>query len=148
LGRKVTECRTGTLKLPGAPTAAAGTKNQSFQNISELSAARLVRIYGGRAGDVVALASQGLRLMDVFDEETGAIAAEVVFTFKHEVARTLTDVMLRRTMVGLNSTCGLKSIEAAAEICRANLGWDTRRVDKEIESYRDYVKRFRPKVAR
>ena len=82
-------------------------------------------------------------LLSVFDVETGAIAAEIVFAFKSEMARTLTDCLLRRTMVGLNSTCGLDAVEAAAGIACTHLGWSANRVRQEVKSYQGYVERFR-----
>ena len=75
-------------------------------------------------------------LGEVFDPETGAIAAEVVFAFKYELARTLSDCLLRRTMVGLNSTCGLDAVAAAAGIAQKHLGWSASRADREIAAYR------------
>jgi glycerol-3-phosphate dehydrogenase len=81
-------------------------------------------------------------LAEVFDAETEAIAAEVIFAFKHELAQTLADCLLRRTMVGLNSDCGLNAVEAAARVAQKDLGWSEDRVAAEIASYRDYVSRF------
>ncbi|MEO7971395.1 MAG: glycerol-3-phosphate dehydrogenase C-terminal domain-containing protein [bacterium] len=75
-------------------------------------------------------------LDEVFDPETGAIAAEVVFAFKSELAQTLSDCLLRRTMVGLNSTCGLDAVEAAAAIAQQHLGWSASRANQEIAAYR------------
>ncbi len=77
----------------------------------------------------------------MFDEETGAVAAEVVFAFKQEFAQTLSDCLLRRTMVGLNSTCGLNAVEKAAGIAQKYLGWSDQRVAAEIDAYRREVNR-------
>jgi glycerol-3-phosphate dehydrogenase len=78
----------------------------------------------------------------VFDVETGAIAAELVFTFETEFCRTLADALIRRVMVGLNSTCGRDALERAADILSARLGWDKVRRDHEINDYKTYIRRF------
>ena len=101
------------------------------------------RVYGARASDVVKLTTEDESLFAIFDAETGAIAAEVVYAFKHELAQTLADCMLRRTMVGLNSTCGLKAVERAASVAQRYLGWTDSRVVREVEDYLRYVERFR-----
>ena len=105
---------------------------------------RLLRIYGTRASGVLDLLEIDPSLSEVFDSETGAIAAEVVFAFKHELAQTLADCLLRRTMVGLNSTCGLNAVEGVASIAQKHLGWTQSRADLEIAAYRQEIsRRFR-----
>jgi glycerol-3-phosphate dehydrogenase len=75
-------------------------------------------------------------LAKVFDSETGALSAEIVFAFTHEFATTLADCLLRRSMVGLNSSRGLAAVEAAGAIARKYLGWTEQRVQQEIVAYR------------
>jgi glycerol-3-phosphate dehydrogenase len=94
------------------------------------------------------LASEGTALLEIFDEETGAIAAEVVFAFKHDLAQTLSDCLLRRTMVGLNSRCGLDAVEAAANIAQKHLGWSESRAHQETDAYRKEISRRFPRTAR
>ena len=102
---------------------------------------RLQRLYGSRSRLVLKLVSDDPALGTVFDEETGATAAEIVHAFRNEIATTLTDCLLRRTMVGFNSTCGLNAVEAAADICGKHLGWSEERCASEIEHYRKEVGR-------
>jgi glycerol-3-phosphate dehydrogenase len=132
LGVKAKSCATAQTPLPGAAGDPA-------------AAERLSRVYGSRATEVMRMAQADSRLLEVFDEETGAIAAEIVFAFRHELAQTLCDCLLRRTLVGLNSSCGLKAVVAASEVCREHLGWSETRARKEIEAYKCYVKRFHPR---
>jgi glycerol-3-phosphate dehydrogenase len=96
-----------------------------------------------RSAAIVKLVADNFSLADVFDVETQAIVAEVVYAFKHEMAQTLTDCLLRRTMVGFNSTSGLGAVEAAAIIAQNHLGWSQDRVAEEVSNYRQYVERFR-----
>jgi glycerol-3-phosphate dehydrogenase len=138
-------CTTCRDPLPGAADFDAFCAN--FKQHSPLPTAtndRLLRIYGTRVSLLVNLIAEDESLAKVFDSETGALSAEVVFAFRHEFATTLGDCMLRRTMVGLNSSRGLAAVEAAGAIARKYLGWPERRVDDEIAAYRKEITPFLP----
>jgi glycerol-3-phosphate dehydrogenase len=109
---------------------------------------RLLKIYGTRAAEVLQLAAEDKGLREPFSEISGAIAAEVVFSFREEMAQTLTDCLWRRTMVGMNAEAGLDAVENAAEVARKYLGWDDARAAQEVDDYRKYVRRFRPRALR
>jgi glycerol-3-phosphate dehydrogenase len=113
--------------------------------LSRESAEHLLRVYGARAPELLATATSP-RLHDVFDPLTGAIAAEVPWAFQEEDAHALTDVLARRTMVGLNAEVGIGADRAAARIARETLGWDDARAEAEVEAYRRWVSRYRPRA--
>ena len=106
---------------------------------------RLTRIYGARAAQVQELATSDAALSEVFDAATGAIAAEIVHAARHELAQNLCDILLRRTMVGLNENAGLGADEAAACIAQQHLGWTSERAAREVADYRAFVSRFHPR---
>ena len=110
------------------------------------SASRLLHVYGARAAEVERLARGDAALRECVSDETGTIAAEVVHAFRHELAETLLDCLMRRTMTGLNSRLGLDALERAARLAQQFLGWDDRRAAREVEDYRKYVERFRVKT--
>lgn len=112
-------------------------------NLSPKTTARLQSIYGPRATELLKLVVEDPSLAEVFDEETGAIGAEVVHSFRHEFAQTLADCLLRRTMVGLNSSLGVGADELAARIAQKHLGWSESRAQDEVNSYRNFIQRFR-----
>ena len=139
------ECATNCDPLPGAATADFDTFCVNFKQHSRLPEAtndRLLRIYGTRVSLLLDLIEKDASLAKVFDAETGALSAEVVFAFTHELATTLGDCLLRRTMVGLNSSRGLAAVEPAGAIARRYLGWPEDRVEQEIIAYRKEVLRF------
>jgi glycerol-3-phosphate dehydrogenase len=105
-------------------------------------------VYGVRALEVLALAAADPRLAKVLPGEDEPLAAEFVHAFTAERARTLTDALHRRTMVGLDRSVGLDTAEAAAEVCGQVLIWSDARVAEEIEAHRAYVHRFRPRALR
>jgi len=130
-----------TLPQRGSPAGDSGVR---LGKLAEATRDRLLRIYGTRSSSILNLIGEDPSLAKAFDSETGAIAAEVIFAFKHEMAQTLSDCLLRRTMVGLNSTCGLDAVEAAADIARQYLGWPEGRVEQETGAYRKEIsRRFR-----
>lgn len=149
LGRKTIPCSTRKTPLPGANGAYERfitTFRQLNPMLSEKSADHLLRIYGLRAKGVLELAQSAPDLMAVFDEETGAIAAEVLFAVREEMAVTLSDILLRRTMVGLGPNVGVGADEHVAAICRRHLGWDPQRAEQEVAAYRKDVERFHPRI--
>jgi glycerol-3-phosphate dehydrogenase len=135
--------------LPGAETSDFKGFSERFMTESPLPLAatttRLLRIYGTRASALLDVAAQDPELALVFDTETGAIAAEVLMSFQQEMAETLADCLLRRTMVGMNSLAGVGADEAAAMIARKYLGWSHNRAAEEIAAYRKYIERFHPR---
>jgi len=139
------DCDTNRDPLPGAATTDFDTFCENFKQHSRLSEAtndRLLRIYGTRVSLLLNLIENDTSLAEEFDSETGALAAEVVFAFTHELATTLGDCLLRRTMVGLNSSRGLTAVAAAGAVARKHLGWSEQRVEQEIVAYRKEVLRF------
>ena len=151
LGRSLLRCTTAAVALPGAVASDFGTFSEQFQRdcgLSSRTVERLRRVYGTRAAHVLKLATEDEALSEIFDSETGAIAAEVVFSFQQEMATTLADCLLRRTMVGLNSSVGIGADETATAIAQKYLGWSETRAQEELAAYRRYVKRFQPQSLR
>ncbi|MEO8435491.1 MAG: glycerol-3-phosphate dehydrogenase [Pyrinomonadaceae bacterium] len=143
LGRGPSECTTAKVPLPGAGPD-LNTIEREFKEsgtFSPLVSERLVRIYGTRATELCELVSQDASLGETFNREGDAIAAEVVFSFTQEMAATLADCLLRRTMVGLNPSRGVGDDLAAAQIALKHLGWSESRAQDELENYRKEVQR-------
>ncbi|HEX8071847.1 MAG TPA: glycerol-3-phosphate dehydrogenase [Pyrinomonadaceae bacterium] len=147
LGRRAPACATRRTPLPGAACAdfrAFAARFAAESPLGEKVSARLLRVYGTRAAEVLRLAQGDAELAHVFSPDSGAIGAEVVHAFRSELAETLADCLLRRTMVGLNRALGLDAVERAAALAQAHLGWTDARAQDEVHAYRRYVARFRP----
>ena len=142
LGKPNPPCTTAHEKLTGgnhSDFSAVGKELRDQAQLSDYSVRHLLRTYGGAACSVMEMAAEDSRLAEIVDPETGAIAAEVVYAFQQELAQTLSDCLMRRTMIGLNSTRGLGAIEAVARVAQTFLGWSDERSASEIETYRRYV---------
>ncbi len=100
---------------------------------------RLFSLYGARVGELLEVAKEG---------PTGHVARksrltreEVRFVVRREGARTVDDVLLRRTMLGLEADQGLPVVEALAQEMAALLDWDDERVAREVGGYRAHAGR-------
>ena len=145
LGKKAPPCTTRSVLFPGARVADIGNFATMLKQSFPVPAAvvdRLVGVYGSRAGDILELGRDDPPLLNVFDPDSGAIAAELVFAFENEFCRTLTDALIRRIMVGLNGSCGRDVLERAADILARRQGWSDSRKKTEIDGYLSYIARF------
>jgi glycerol-3-phosphate dehydrogenase len=145
LGRRSLQSGTAHLPLPGARTSDFASFAERFRREHALVDGvkeHLLRVYGTRAAEVLAMAAEHPGLLKPLDAATGAIGAEVLFSFRREMATTLTDCLLRRTMSGIGPAAGLDAIEAAASVAHEYLGWDEERVQREINAYRKQMNRL------
>lgn len=140
LGRPAPKCVTKYLPFPGAVGDVAEVGRElAGAGLSPASVQRLVGIYGGRALDVAALAAQDPELLAVVHEPTGAIGAELVFAVRVEFARTLADVLARRTLLAFEPGHALESVDKIAAVLGDRLGWDEDRREAEIAGYKHWL---------
>ena len=145
-------CRTDRIPLPGGLAddfAAFAADFKATSGLSEELAGRLLRVYGTRAPEVLECAGDDASLRMPLSSRaslpTGLIGAEVVYAFRREMAQTLADVLLRRSMAGMGPRVALDVDEAAAEVARKHLGWSEERAAEEVRRYREFVRRYHPK---
>jgi glycerol-3-phosphate dehydrogenase len=133
LPREIGPCGTATRALPGALVdpvpLAAGIAAQA--GLSGPAAARLVGLYGARAAEVADLVRRDPALGAGICGRSHALAAEIVFSFESEMARTMADCLMRRTMLGLGADLGAAVLPRALAVARSQLGWSAARVDEE-----------------
>lgn len=130
--------------LPGCTNMHLPPYRDAFRTrhgLSDLTAAHLLKVYGQRAEEVLALASGHPDLKTVLCEESGTIAAEIVMALGPEKATTLTDIFMRRTMTGFAPSRGLGAAEAAARVAQQHCGWTPEHAAREVDRYRDYCTR-------
>jgi glycerol-3-phosphate dehydrogenase len=65
---------------------------------------------------------------------TRTLAADVVNAARTEMAMTLSDVVFRRTGIGTGDIPSRPTVESAAAICGAELGWSAQRRQAEIDA--------------
>jgi glycerol-3-phosphate dehydrogenase len=140
---------TGKVPLPGANTFDFDRFTANLTSTSGLEGSvvqRLARIYGVHAKQIIQLAGNDPVLRGSFSPDTGAIGAEIPYAVQSEMAETLVDILMRRTMVGLDASAGRDAVENAVKIAQQTLGWNDERARAELAGYRDYVQYLRPRA--
>lgn len=147
--RKAPGSRTRNMPLPGGVARfdhfAEQFRKTAPEWLSGASADWLLKVYGTRARDIVALAEADVSLRERLGEGSPAIAAVIPFSFDQELARTFADVMLRRTMIALDASAGLDVAEAALAVAQRSQGWDDARADQEFQAFQDEIALRLPK---
>jgi len=99
-------------------------------------AQNLVRCYGDRALDVLALAHEE-DLAERLIEGGSSISAEVAYCKRAEMATHLSDVLARRTRLALTDRHGgVGPSSRAAQVLGAEHGWSRREARRQIDAHR------------
>jgi glycerol-3-phosphate dehydrogenase len=131
-------CRTAEIPL-GMDIDAAALPD--VDGVGEESRRMLVGRYGHGAVEVMHLAATDSALARRISPELPDLLAEAVWAARHEQARGVADVLLRRTRLGLLDARNLTATDAGgpravAEAMAGELGWDAARVERELDDWR------------
>jgi glycerol-3-phosphate dehydrogenase len=135
-------CRTHEIPLG---QAIAVDELPRVEGVPEESYAALASRYGHAAHDVLALAAERGELAQPIVAGNPDLLAEVALAARHEQARSIGDVLLRRTRLGLLAARELAFAPSAegdsaplrrvAETMGRELGWSPERLGDELESF-------------
>jgi glycerol-3-phosphate dehydrogenase len=129
-------CRTHEIQL-GQPAEPGDLPE--VEGVDEGSRELLAHRYGYAAAGVLALAAERPELARRIVPDLPDLLVEAPFAVLHEQAASLGDVLLRRTRLGLLAARDLVDpagpARAVAEAMAPELGWDTARVDAEVERW-------------
>ncbi len=106
--------------------------------VGEDSVAQLAFRYGHASRKVLDLARADARLAGRIVPGRPDLLAEVAIAARSEQARTVADVLLRRTRLGILAAPQLRGAEAArpvAEVLGAELGWSRRQIKQEAGAW-------------
>ncbi len=90
------------------------------------------RLYGTAYDKVLALCEDEPALRQSLNTE-GDILAQVLYAVRHEMARTLQDVLLRRTGIATLGNPGKEVLLRVARVMAEALNWDDRKMNMEVE---------------
>jgi glycerol-3-phosphate dehydrogenase len=133
------ECRTDHIPL------GMGARPEDLETSAELpegAADQLAFRYGHAARAVLDLCEERAELAAPIVPGCPDLLAEVVVSARHEQGRSVADVLLRRTRLGLVAAPGLRersTIETVARILGEELGWSDSRVAEEVEAWGSVV---------
>jgi glycerol-3-phosphate dehydrogenase len=112
--------------------------------VAESATAQLGFRYGHAARKVLDLASAEPRLAQPIVPGRPDLLAEVALAARHEQARSVADVLLRRTRLGILAAPQLRSaktVRAVADVLGGELGWSRRRRSREAEAWLEVAAR-------
>jgi glycerol-3-phosphate dehydrogenase len=83
------------------------------------------------------LNQQGVSFFEDETPETAILKAQVIYAIRHEMALKLSDVIFRRTGLGAIGDPGEKTLALCADVMKAELSWDSERVQREIREVKE-----------
>jgi glycerol-3-phosphate dehydrogenase len=130
-------CRTQEIPL-GQPVDPASLRR--VDGVEERSYEALAARYGHAAGGVLELAAEDPELAGPIVEGQPDLLAEVPFAARNEQAAAVSDILLRRTRLGILAgpeVCAedRRVPHRVAEALGRELEWDTRRVEIELDRF-------------
>jgi glycerol-3-phosphate dehydrogenase len=106
--------------------------------VGEEALAQLAFRYGHAAGKVLAIAREDPKLARPIAPGRPDLLAEAALAARAEQARSVGDVLLRRTRLGILAAPALrtaKAVRPVADVLGAELGWSRRRRSQEAEAW-------------
>ncbi|RJP36074.1 MAG: glycerol-3-phosphate dehydrogenase/oxidase [Desulfobacteraceae bacterium] len=137
LGRSPKKSKTNLNYLAGCDIADMGAFmaeiRRDFKDFDAMTIDYLAKNYGTECRAVFELARRDRALAEIVCED-GQILASVVYAVKNESARSLTDILLRRTGIGNIGHPGKIVLEKIGVMAATHLGWDPARLDQELSA--------------
>ena len=132
--------QTKRLQLHGAPGWEQVAEDHAGGPVSDQDLRRLARRYGSTTSEIVALVQEDPSLGEVLVAGQPYLRAEAVFAVRAEMARTLDDVLSRRTRARLFARdASADAAPAVAALIGPHLGWDDAEQAAQVASYRDAI---------
>ena len=105
-------------------------KNKDF---NQSSVEYIAKNYGTEGDDVLKLATLEKELSKNINTDSG-ILAEVVYAIRNETAKTLSDIIFRRTGIGTLGNPGDDVLKLVADCAAKELGWGAERKKEELNA--------------
>jgi glycerol-3-phosphate dehydrogenase len=93
------------------------------------------RLYGDRASELGELVAGDPSLGEALLDGSPATRGEVIHAVDREWAGSVSDIVLRRLALGFGADLGQAAAEAVAALARDRLGWDERRIQREMAAF-------------
>lgn len=129
-------CRTKSLSLQGAD----GRMAVDHRGLDTALRDHLVARYGGEARELLAMIESDASLGQPLVVGLPYVAAEARFAVRHEMARTLDDVLARRTRARLFARdASAAAADSVARLVADELGWSPEEEAEQVAAYRRSV---------
>ncbi len=144
---KADRCRTHKIPLPGGKV----DNWESFMkeeiqklsihwNIPEKVAKNLIHTYGTRIETIIEYLKEQPELNEPLSPDSIVIKAEVLHSFKFEMAVTLEDFLRRRTLLWSVPGRGLNELPSIKELLVKYVGWTEEQFEAEASAYEQVIK--------
>lgn len=140
MGRSVPDSCTEDVTLMGADGFAALRNRVDLlaeeHGVSANLITHLLNRYGSLFQEVLALADGNQLLLSPITSELEYIRAELLYAVLYEGARSLEDVLARRTRISFESADGgLAIAEEVATLISGVMGWSDEQIDHQVRTY-------------
>ncbi|MBN1269127.1 MAG: FAD-dependent oxidoreductase [Kiritimatiellae bacterium] len=98
--------------------------------------------YGSRFEEVLRIAAEYGGARAAIAGGQPVLGAEVLHAVRREHARTLGDVVLRRTNLGTLAYPGTDTLGTCARLMAGELGWDAERIEREVADVQEHYRRL------
>jgi glycerol-3-phosphate dehydrogenase len=138
-------CTTAKEKLPGADSAVLERVQTDMKSLASeygISAEvlnHLASLYGSRYREVLDYVKNDKHLRERICRTNPDIMAEVTHAVEKESALTLTDFMLRRSLIGFTQCEGLDCCSKVAKKMGKILRWNAREISSQIRAYKKEI---------
>ncbi len=139
-GISAAPCRTKTLRLHGCPTEADHTTPEGNTAIEHSR-----RCYGTDLREIERIEADSPQLAEPLHEQLPVRGSHVVWAVRHEMARTLEDVLARRTRcLFLNAQATLTIADKVVQLMATELGTDDDWCRSQLNIFRTVAAHFLP----
>ncbi|MDJ0798243.1 MAG: glycerol-3-phosphate dehydrogenase [Calothrix sp. MO_167.B12] len=143
LGRQVPVSRTKDIPLPGAILPHDYRPQKALQNYGNLIPPRSIHhlflIYGAKAVEVLALTDNSPDLAQIISPGLPDIKAQIVYAVNSELARTLVDIIRRRTALAMLDNYGLDLLPVIIKTLFDHCDWSLEDCDQQRNDYYTYI---------
>jgi glycerol-3-phosphate dehydrogenase len=128
-------------QLPDKPCMTRDLKIHGFHSSSEQFGT--LWVYGSDALEIRELIESSPTLGETLHPELPYIKAEVIWAVRHEMARTIEDVLARRTRaLFLNARAAMQMAPAVADLMSAELSWDNAAKAQQLTEFRNIAANY------
>jgi glycerol-3-phosphate dehydrogenase len=144
LDQRVAACCTEEVRLAGAEGYHAlwnaRARIGARVGLHQARIEHLLNRYGSLVEEILELIADDPKLGEPLPAADDYLKAEIVYACTHEGAQHLEDVLTRRTRISIETfDRGTRSARECAELMAGVLGWDTERIEREVEYYEKRV---------
>ncbi len=118
---------------------------QQHSQLSEATLTHLAHQYGSDATDLLALAKEDSSLQQPISTQQPDINAQILYAVQYEQARTLMDVLFRRTSVGLFPITH-DEVHAAGQIMARAMSWNSAESDRQVDAVMARIQHVRKNI--